>query len=388
MTSLRELFASVRNTFANRPDREDHSEEPAQHSSKLPGTHPDAPDYGARLALVRENKLDELKAAFATYDLDTTNMMHNVCSPEMVDLLVGQGVDVNGSYKESAITQDDEWNDYHGKYDLTPLQSAAAQQDVPTVQRLIDHGADLNVGDGVEKEKTIALAMAASRKDDQQEAVVRTLLDAGAKVEGTSIMATAARDGASTETLRMLLEAGANPNERPYLRRDALSFVAERGRGDAVDLLLDYGAHPNGSPMQPGEELEGWSHTPLQEAAMHGKIDVVNKLVARGADPAGVNSLNPEGNHMLAVSSRYAAFTSDNTYRAGVDALLDHGVDMKLVLASPALKEIPREKLDPRIVAEQEKQVPRHTFADAEQEHSTNVAESPTQPVARRRVRL
>lgn len=76
MASLNGILSSVRNTFSRAPDQEE------------------------LVKLVEDNKLDELKAAFDRRDLDTTNLLHSVRSPEMVDFLVGKGADVNKPNKD------------------------------------------------------------------------------------------------------------------------------------------------------------------------------------------------------------------------------------------------------------------------------------------------
>ena len=60
----------------------------------------------------------------------------------------------------------------------------------------------------------------------------------------------------------------------------ALHLMAKRNDGSAAAWLLDHGADPNAR----------WNHwgalvTPLHLAAMHGQLEIVRLLLARGADP-------------------------------------------------------------------------------------------------------
>lgn len=397
MENLRELFAGIRSNAprgAKQPIGSDDDmaviDPSISSSGKLSATHPDAPGYYDLAQLVRENRIDDVEMAFNTYELKTTNLLHGVESPEMVDVLVKHGADVNQVFSQSVDTQDFFDKSWYGWRDLTPLQDAAGGGRVEIIQRLIDHGADMN--EGSVDDGTHPLAMATHRIDDQQEAAVRTLLNAGAKVDGINIIATAVSEKASPETLVMLLEAGADPDEIQDGHQEALSCAAEEGRGETVDLLLDYGANVNGASVNlEQQEADVYSFTPLQEAAVNGHMDIVDKLVMRGADPAGVNALDSRGNHMIALAYErmdqawWKPNTEKEKYGAAVSAMIDHGADIDLALKSPIMKDIPRDKLDPRIVAFQEAQALRQTLAEVEQNQSPEVAE---QPAPRRRARL
>ncbi|MCA8448886.1 ankyrin repeat domain-containing protein [Burkholderia vietnamiensis] len=370
MANLRELFASVRNTFsrgvqqAPQDDDVDLSEPSIDGSPTVefqPPVDPRQPLYD----MVQENKLDELKAAFdQDADLSTTNLLHYARSPDMVDYLVEKGGDVNQRFVEDpkSLSEEDFWANASNA-GLTPLHFAASGADLPTIERLLRHGAHPE-----------ALDQAIGH--DDEEAVVRTLLDAGAQ-PGFSVVQAATLEGASVGTIRMLLETGANPDMTPQEGEGtALWFAAAQGRVDVVEVLLDYGANVHGYTGDTSDN-ESTVMTVVQNAAMHGQMDVVDKLVERGADPAGVNSLDHEGNHMLA---RATARGNDRA----VDAMIGHGADIDLALKSPIMKDIPRYRLDPRIVAVQETEALHQTMAEIEQE-----APAPTeQPAPRRRARL
>jgi ankyrin repeat protein len=383
MPSLRDLFAGVRNTFSRGAQQESHDDvdlsEPSIDAPRVEDQR--RPLY----AMVRENKLDDLKAAFdQDADLSTTNMLHNARSPEMVDFLVGKGGDVNQYFDNGPPTHDDQL------YGPTPLMRAAYNANAETVQRLIHHGA--NPDDcGLVMSGDSPLHDAIRRKDDQQEAVVRTLLEAGATFDGPfeeTILPHAVHKGATVGTIRALLEHGADADEQDTNLMSGLHFAADDGRGDVADLLLDYGA---------GHQRNIEGYTPLHLAAFRTDMDMVNKLVSRGADPAGMNSLISERNTVLTVSAvEYRDL--DLTKK-----LLDNGADPKLAMAGSGWKDAeenastrpsihqPQEEamhLVRTYTVEKEKAALRQTFADVEQEQAHDVAEQPTSPVARRRVRL
>lgn len=78
------------------------------------------------------------------------------------------------------------------------------------------------------------------------------------------------------EGLRILLDAGADPNAIGFGGATALAIVAERGNLEGVKLLLERGANVNlkTSAVRP----------PLWEAAVNGHREIVALLLERGAD--------------------------------------------------------------------------------------------------------
>jgi uncharacterized protein len=90
--------------------------------------------------------------------------------------------------------------------------------------------------------------------------------------------------GGQAETIRILLERGADPNVRStssIARVPPLGTAAFVRRADLAELLLDAGADPNG-------EGEG-GFTALDAAVQNGDEATIGLLLDRGADPqAGV----------------------------------------------------------------------------------------------------
>ncbi len=107
-----------------------------------------------------------------------------------------------------------------------------------------------------------------------------TRLDPGARgADGFTALHLAAFFGGA-ETVRALLEAGADPDadaENPLRVRPLHSAVASRDR-EAVRALLEAGADPN--VVQQG------GFTPLHSAAHAGDAAMVRMLLEHGADPA------------------------------------------------------------------------------------------------------
>jgi ankyrin repeat protein len=90
------------------------------------------------------------------------------------------------------------------------------------------------------------------------------------------------------ESIRMLLDAGADPNTEVSFRGTQEPLLLEtvrRRQRDLVTLLLDYGADPNRQRIEDGQ-------TALLVASQVGDIKLVRLLVARGAE---VNRPNKAG---------------------------------------------------------------------------------------------
>jgi ankyrin repeat protein len=109
---------------------------------------------------------------------------------------------------------------------------------------------------------------------------LRLLLEHGASSRGTNALAHAL-DGDSLEAVRLLLEAGADPNEGALL-----AHAVRRGRGpEAVRLLAAHGADLDRAG---GETWRGAVplRTPYQHARLRGRDDTAATLAELGASTA------------------------------------------------------------------------------------------------------
>src|SRR5262245_15028092 len=109
---------------------------------------------------------------------------------------------------------------------------------------------------------------------------LRLLLEHGASTRGTNALAHAL-DGDSIEAVQLLLEAGADPNEGALL-----AHAVRRGRGPAVArLLAEHGAELD---RQGGETWRGAVplRTPYQHARLRGRDDTAGALAELGASTA------------------------------------------------------------------------------------------------------
>lgn len=208
------------------------------------------------------------------------------------------------------------------------LVDAAADGDLARVLELLEQGADANARLAGEGSPLIL----ASHHGHHE--VVRALLVAGAdpnlveskgprKLARTALNA-AARSG-STQTIHLLLEAGADVDAAP--RGDATPLMTAASRGDdaIAEILLTAGADADrrisgdGSPLilaansgdaqlverllaagaDPNAKVRG-DGNPLIQAARRGNTQVVERLLAAGANPNA--SVRGDGNPMIAAS--------------------------------------------------------------------------------------
>ena len=77
-----------------------------------------------------------------------------------------------------------------------------------------------------------------------------------------------------TATVRLLLEAGADPATHNEYDDSLLSLACDRGNADIVRLLLDHGADVNDGNNE-------WEETPLHAACLHDHTDIVKILLSR-----------------------------------------------------------------------------------------------------------
>src|SRR5262245_6086599 len=154
------------------------------------------------------------------------------------------------------------------------LRDAAQRGDRIAVARLLDAGA--NVATRVGGATALHWAVRADSLD-----TVKLLLDAGADpraadIDGVPPLYLAAENG-SARTIAALLDAGADPNTVAPTGRTVLMTAALNGNVDALALLLDRGA------VLDARDTE-FQQTALMVAVREGNADAVALLPARGAD--------------------------------------------------------------------------------------------------------
>ena len=182
----------------------------------------------------------------------------------------------------------------------TVLMTCARAGDTAAVKALLAHGADANAMEHEHHQTALMWAVARSHAS-----VVRLLLEARADVRARSLVYpqtvvgeqtqragreelnyTVLRGGATAllfaarvgdaESARLLLKAGADPNDSQPDGVSALVLAAHSGQGRVAALLLEHGADP---------DAFGAGYTALHAAILRSDLDLVKALVARHANP-------------------------------------------------------------------------------------------------------
>ena len=148
--------------------------------------------------------------------------------------------------------------------------------DAEVVELFLKHNVDLNKQTNSGE---TALQLAVTRNDDNAEAVVKLLLDAGAKVETRNVAGESplhsVSGGGSVAIAKMLLSKGADLAVKCNVDRTPLAFACFRGSEGLTRLFLDNGADVN--------VVDNGDWTMLQFAA-YGESDAVVKLIMEHPD--------------------------------------------------------------------------------------------------------
>ncbi|HET6682578.1 MAG TPA: ankyrin repeat domain-containing protein [Gaiella sp.] len=178
-------------------------------------------------------------------------------SASLAHELLGRGADPNASFENECGS-------------MSALYGAAGVAHDPELTRLLlEAGANPNDGESLYHSTESAST-----------ACLELLLAHDAETCGTNALAHALDDD-RLEHVRMLLEAGADPNEHAHV-----AHAVRRGRGPQfVSLLAEHGAdldRPGGETWRGNVPLR----TPYQHARLRGRDDVAEKLAKLGASTA------------------------------------------------------------------------------------------------------
>ena len=146
----------------------------------------------------------------------------------------------------------------------TALMWAVSQRHPGVVELLLAAGADVRA-----RSRVRPVVVAHSPRTGAPGAV--TVVDEG----GYTPLLFAARGG-DLASARLLLAAGADPNDTAPAGTSALVVATHSGHGALAAALLDAGADANAS---------GAGYTPLHAAVLRGDESLVRALLAHGADP-------------------------------------------------------------------------------------------------------
>ena len=186
------------------------------------------------------------------------NLLSNVRNPQIAELLIQHGVEVNARSKYGVTALDSVcfWEKHpveivrvllrygadpnaRDRSGNTPLSYA---QDGATVELLIQHGADLKA------KNKYGFGVLNYRGDASQlETLIRHGVPFDPTMDGPTLLTYAAKSG-NIEVISYLLKLGVDPNLKGLLNKEAdfhltpLEVAVSSGKTDAARLLLDHGA--------------------------------------------------------------------------------------------------------------------------------------------------
>ena len=163
----------------------------------------------------------------------------------------------------------------------TPLMLATMGGNVDGARALLDAGADPNLGEADQGPPLCAAAMTPLAPVGDETAILRLLVERGARVDilngaGMTPLMYAAREG-NLARATFLIRKGADVNHRDARQWTPLRFAASSGNADVVRLLVAHGSDPN--------VLDESYRSPLHYAVLDGSVEIATVLLDAGADP-------------------------------------------------------------------------------------------------------
>lgn len=222
------------------------------------------------------------------------NTKYNTKSPELHTAIENQNLERVKELLQKGVVV----NDYN-QWGIHSLTSACGTGNIEMIKLLVEYGADVNAQDLNNGQTPVMIAAL------QGEKAVKVLLDAGADVRIKTVGGQSALSYAIShpEALRMLLNAGAaldeNGNIDHLILDKAYIDAATYGSKDSIKTLLDAGANVNAKDIYGGNAL----FAPV----LRGDVESVKFLVEAGID---VNVQNQFGNTPLL----YTAYNAQNQY--------------------------------------------------------------------------
>jgi len=250
--------------------------------------------YGAKVDAATDNGETPLHWAAKRVN----ELGRQVDSLEFARVLIEHGADVNKEAKSLM--------------NATPLNLAAASNNIPVATLLLEHGANVLGG----KEGVPALISACASPDSVE--MVRLIVAHGGKINGFSRhdfspLMTAAHWG-HLKIAEFLLSQGADPNLANRVGFTPLYMAAGSDYNYATaEALIRHGANPNAVTIH--------GFTALHQAAAR-SIKVAGLLLANGAD---ANIADKHGDTALHEAVKYASRELDM-----VELLLKHGANPNL----------------------------------------------------------
>jgi ankyrin repeat protein len=243
-------------------------------------------------------------------------------NPEALEVLLDHGADVDA--RESAQGQ-------------TALMWAVLENHVPVVELLLEHGADVNAA-------TTARPPRGWQPPDigfRASAAVFIPFAIATPDGGMTPLLFAIRNG-DAEMTRFLLEQGADLELASANRTTPLLLALLNGQVEIATMLLERGANPNAlddydrGPLFAAVDLRNFNFVRYPEQPSDGRepLDLIKKLLARGADPNQQSRNVPIHGHLI-LNESWVDFDGQTPFiRAALSGdielmrlLLEHGAD-------------------------------------------------------------
>lgn len=159
-----------------------------------------------------------------------------------------------------------------GRFGKSNLMYAVEKDNAETVKWLISQGADVNYKDEYQETSLIAAAVYGAVD------CIKVLLDSGADLNAETHTKNSAIDSASNiETVKVLVEAGANINKISGEGYNLLLYATEDGNYEFVEQLLELGANPNTTST---------GNIPLHKATIYDDTELMKLLLKYGSNPS------------------------------------------------------------------------------------------------------
>lgn len=287
------------------------------------------------MAATLEGKADIVRALIAA-GADVNAKMQQFLTVDALEFAVDKGyADIVKILLDAGA--DPNWNNQNPG--LCPILKTVRQGNAEIVRMLIDAGAAVKFGTG------FRLLVEAAEKSTAE--IVQILIDAGCNVNtrnsGGDTPLTAACKRANAEVVRTLIAAGANVNKTGMHEFTPIVAVfyapkmnqtlAEHGFVEKdndisskivsiVQMLLDAGANLNDRDLQ--------GRTPLMLAVMLGFVEIAKILIAAGAD---VNAMSQPDSKVISlfrgdgISRTALHFAVEESQKDAIALLLEAGAD-------------------------------------------------------------
>ena len=223
------------------------------------------------------------------------------------------------------------------KYEGMSLHDAIRDKDMQALQAFIQSGANVNAKNYNGK---TPLHLAVLYQPEAVQPLIAAGADVNAKSENGSTPLYAAVVGGKSEAIQLLIDAGADVNAKNENGSTPLYAAIFDGKSEAIQLLIDAGAdvnargnygqlplnvairyHPQAIPtlIKAGADVNAKDSneiTPLYEAVVGGKSEVIQLLIDAGAD---VQAKNHNGQTFLDFAIQYKPKAIPALIKAGAD---------------------------------------------------------------------